>query len=312
MRDSGSQANAGRFHASSFFYQSVRTAPRHPRSQATTNWLTQAGGFGLGRMQIDFSIMVLSTQDAPYARRTNDPEVDFYTPDCDDVPFPIPAIGALEGEENYACTTRGDCHLLVYDLRLRRLFESYATNYVNGRLTSSCIASWDMTRAYTETLRGEQCTSADAAGFPIAPLLFSAEEVASGHIDHAIRFILPNERMRRGYYVHPATHAGSPAADAVDAPVYGSRFRLRADFPLASLPNDAARTVARAMQEYGLVLADGGNVALTAQSDRYGATTWTSTGLAARDLAMIVPNDLEVIDTGAAIELTYDCQRTPY
>jgi hypothetical protein len=34
-------------------------------------------------------------------------------------------------------------------------------------------------------------------------------------------------------------------------------LRLRRDFPLASLPNDGARTVAVALQRYGMFLADG-------------------------------------------------------
>ena len=46
----------------------------------------------------------------------------------------------------------------------------------------------------------------DASGGMIAPLLFSAEEVAAGHIDHAIRFILPNSRIQYKEYVRPATH----------------------------------------------------------------------------------------------------------
>ena len=52
---------------------------------------------------------------------------------------------------------------------------------------------------------------ADAAGFPIAPLLFNADELATGSINHAIRFILPNPRIRAKVFVHPATHAGAPA-----------------------------------------------------------------------------------------------------
>ena len=75
-------------------------------------------------------------------------------------------------------------------------------------------------------MRGDQCTSADAAGFPIAPMLFTADEVAAGEIAHAIRFILPNPRMasfpdgpdsntaRDPLYVRPATHAGGPSGPA--------------------------------------------------------------------------------------------------
>ena len=58
---------------------------------------------------------------------------------------------------------------------------------------------WHLKAIYPAEGRGDHCTSADAAGFPIAPLLFNADEVfaalPSGDLGHAIRFILPNGRM---------------------------------------------------------------------------------------------------------------------
>src|SRR5688500_6742732 len=135
-----------------------------------------------------------------------------------------------------------------------------------------CLAVWDTKVTYSDTLRGDQCTSADAAGFPIAPLLFTADEVAAGEIKHAIRFILPNNRIRRGY-VRPATH-GTDTTGGASAPPYGVHLRLRADYPVESLPSQGAKVVARAMQKYGMYHADGGNIALTAQSDRYTTAKW--------------------------------------
>ena len=90
----------------------------------------------------------------------------------------------------------------------------------NHALNANFLAVWDLNRVYPASGRGEQCTSADAAGLPIAPLLFNADEIAAGNINHAIRFILPNPRMRADVYVHPATHAGAPRGP-VDAPPYG-------------------------------------------------------------------------------------------
>jgi serine/threonine-protein kinase len=145
--------------------------------------------------------------------------------------------------------------------------------------------------------RGEQCTSADAAGLPITPLLFDADEVAAGEIRHAIRFILPNDRIRHVTYVRPAAHATRAASGGADSPPYGARLRLRPDFPLDSLPNDGARTVARALQRYGMILADGGNVALTARSDRHTRAKWDGL-LDSHDLAAITPADFEMVDGG--------------
>ncbi|MBI4821089.1 MAG: hypothetical protein HY791_32820 [Deltaproteobacteria bacterium] len=306
--DAGPLSAERYFPPSAWMYQDISSAALSTDSDVVTQWLSDNGGFGLGRIQIDFSIEVLTADGSP--RQTFEPTGDFYDPDCDRVLMPLPAGGALEGESGYECTSDGDCHLIVVDRAAGRLYEMWRANVTGGTFYGGCAVLWDLTRTYPAEGRGEQCTSADAAGFPIAPLLFSADEVAAGHIDHAIRFILPNARMRRGYYVRPASHAGGPSGPG-QAPVYGTRWRLRADYPLETLPNDAARVVARALQQYGMALADGGNVALTAQSDRFTTHSWAEVGLEPRDLAAIQPTDFEVIDTGAPIELTFDCMRTP-
>jgi serine/threonine-protein kinase len=186
----------------------------------------------------------------------------------------------------------------------------WRADITSGVFSGGCLAIWDLNRIYPASGRGEQCSSADAAGFPIAPLLFTADELQAGVISHAIRFILPNPRMQAGVYVHPATHAGGPSGQGM--PPYGARFRLRADYPLASLPDEGTRVIARALQRYGMLLADGGNIALTAADDRFTTAKWSdvlpsgSTGLAA-----IRVTDFEMIDAGTRIALTYDCVRNP-
>ena len=287
----------------------VTSAPVDAQSSTIIANLAAAGGFGNGRLQIDFSIVVL-TADAATPYRTFTPIGDFYTPDCDQVPVPVPAGGALEGESGYSCAHDGDCHLIVRDPSTNDLYEMWRADITNGVFRGGCLAVWDLDRIYPPAGRGEQCTSADAAGLPIAPLLFTADELQAGTIDHAIRFILPNPRMQAGVYVHPATHAGGPSGQGM--PPYGARFRLRANYPLSSLPDNGTRTIARALQKYGMILADGGNIALTAASDRFTTAKWTSvlpsgsTGLAA-----IQVTDFEMIDAGARIPLTYDCVRVP-
>lgn len=291
------------------WYRDVSTAAVDSQSPAVISWLAANGGWGLGRMQIDFSIEVLAS-DATTPKRSFTKTADFYSPDCDDAPVPIPAGGAIEGETGYTCTSNGDCHLIVVDRSSNKLYEMWRANMMNDVFYGGCLAVWDMSRIYGPSGRGENCTSADAAGFPIAPLLFTADEVAAGWIDHAIRFILPNPRMRRGVYVHPATHAGAPSGPT-DAPPYGAHLRLRPDFPLHTLPNSAARVVARAMQRYGMFLADGGNVALTAQSDRFTTHKWAEVGLSSTDLRLIQVTDFEMLDAGTRYPLTYDCVRQP-
>ncbi len=287
----------------------VSTAPLDPQSAAVISWLNGAGGFGLGRMQIDFSIEVLEA-DAQTPFRAFEATDDFYEPDCDFVPVPVPAGGALEGESGYACLSDGDCHLIVWHKPSSKLFELWRADIRGTTFRGGCLAVWDLARPYGPKGRGEQCTSADASGFPIAPLLFDADEVAAGEIRHAIRFALPNARIRHRSYVHPATHATGAASGGVDAPPYGARMRLRADYPVASLPTAGARVVARALQRYGMMLADGGNVALMGRSDRFTQHKWAGL-LGSRDLQAIRVTDFQLVDQGPRFAWNGDCVRTP-
>jgi hypothetical protein len=302
----------GLFEAANPWNEDVSTAPVSSESSSIIGALAAAGGWGNGNvLQIDFSIHLLhATPTTPFSTFVE--SAGYYSPDCDDAfPFPLPSGGAIEGQSGYTCNVgNDDCHLLVVDEAQKRLYEMYHATVVNGTLRGQCGIVWDLTKSYPANLRGDQCTSADAAGFPISAMLFTADEVAAGEITHAIRFILPNERMRAGAYVHPATHAGGPSGGP-DLPPYGVRFRLRADFPLASLPSDGARVVARAMQKYGMFLSDGGNIALTAASDAYTTHTWDEVGIDSHSLFGIAVTDMDVVELGPTVPLTYDCVRNP-
>jgi hypothetical protein len=310
----------GRFPASAPWYQDVSGAALDRESAAILAGLQARGGWGTGAVQIDFSIEVLSAPTS-LPGRTFEPTDDFFEPDCDHLPVPLPPGGRLEGESDYSCASDGDCHLIV--VQGTRLFEMWRANITGGQatggtFTGGCLAVWDLQRDYWQGqatsvsyARGDQCTSADAAGFPIAELLFDADEVQAGEIRHAVRFILPNDRIRKGEFVRPATHSGAgrgtPTSDTVP---YGARFRLRAGFDVARLPSAGARVVARALQRYGMFLADGGNIALTARSDSQTTAKWNGL-LGPRDLNMLKVSDFEVIEGGPRIPLTLDCRRQP-
>ena len=297
---------AAYFPPDAVWYRDVSVAALDPQSPAVVAYLDSVG-WGLGRMQVDFSIEVLEAP-AGTPLRSFTPTRDHFSPDCDLDPVPVPPGGTLEGEEGYECRGDGDCHLIVADRSRMKLFEMWRADIRGDSFRGGCLAVWDMTRVYPPSGRGEQCTSADAAGFPIAPLLFDADEVVSGRVEHAIRFILPNARIRALAYVHPATHGTRATSGPPDAPPYGTRLRLRADYPLASLPNEGARTVARAMQRYGMLLSDGGQVALTARSDRFTRTKWAGL-LGPLDLAGLKPRDFDMVAAGDRIPLTSACVR---
>ncbi len=300
----------GLFEADEPWNRRVDSDAKDASSDAITQWLSNAGGWGTGSMKIDFSITLqYATPSTPFQNFT--PTSEFYSPDCDHVAFPVPAGGALEGESGYACTNDGDCHLLVVDPTGKKLYEMWRafTGSGNG-FTGGCAAVWDLTKAYPANLRGDGCTSADAGGFPIGAMLFTADEIAAGEIPHAIRFILPNSRIRGGgVYVHPGTHTTGSTSGGANAPPYGVRLRLKSSFDTSSLPA-GARVVAKAMQTYGMFLADGGNIALTAADDRFTTAKWTDVGVSASSLTSLHATDFEVVDMGATVA-SHDCVRNP-
>jgi hypothetical protein len=290
--------------------QDASHAPLDPKSSEMIDWLAKANGWGTGKMQVDFEIRVLQA-DATTPRVPFRKGEGFYSADSDLVStVPLPTGGGMEGQTGYQCPLdKEDCHLIVVDRSQGKLYEAWQANYVNGILTSKSLAVWDLKRVYPPSGRGDQCGSADAAGFPIAPLLFNADELATGSIRHAIRFILPNWRMRADVFVHPATHAGGPDGPA-SAPPYGSHFRLKSSYDVSQL-KPAAQVVARAMQKYGMFLSDGGDIALTAQSDADTTAKYADVGFTTHDLQSLKVTDFEVIDGGTAIPLTFNCVRNP-
>jgi serine/threonine-protein kinase len=283
--------------------ESIENTPKDAQSDTIIAAL-QKRNWGAGRLQIDFSIDVLcapaSTQLRAFEKTEN-----FYADECDDESVPVPAGGHVEGEDGYECTGGGDCHLIV--IQNDKLYEQWVASIDSqNEYTGGCLAAWDLTRDYPDTLRGDQCSSSDAAGLPIAPLLFDADEVASGEIRHAVRFALPNTHLRNKTYVRPATHATGAASAGADGVPYGARLRLRADYPLDELPSEGARVLARALQRYGMILADGGKIALMGQDDRGTQHKWNGL-LAPRDLEMIQPQDFEMVEAGQRFTWSGSC-----
>ncbi|KAI9208633.1 uncharacterized protein BJ171DRAFT_211350 [Polychytrium aggregatum] len=293
----------------------VDSIPKSNQSDAIINWLSSNGGWGMGNtLRIDFSISLLTAdKSTPFLSwKTTD---DWYSPDCDLGSFPVPAGGALEGESGYVCAHDGDCHLLVHDPAHMRLYEMWRANYASepSKFQGGCLAIWKLDRVYGPHLRGQDCTSADAGGFPIAAMLFSADEVASGTIAHAIRFILPNQRIRRLVYALPGTHSTSAtSATNPNAPPYGVHFRLKKSFDMTRLKSSGARVVAKALQTYGMFLADGGNMALTAANDQFSVKKWTDVGIDSYALAPIQVGDFEVVNLSPANTVHYaeNCVRS--
>jgi serine/threonine-protein kinase len=326
-----SAAELPRFSSNPVWQQAVDTAALHPQSASMIQTWSALGGFGNGRMQIDFGMFVnRAAVDSATRTISGYPYDDYYSPDCDPIgsSMPVPVGARIEHNSGLSCDNEGeDCHLLV--VRGNTLYEAYHVNADSAAtLEAQCLVRWQLDAQYSPRLRGEHCTSADAAGLPIAPLLLNSDEVAAAlpipgsTLEHALRFILPNARMANDpalggvggrLYVRPATHAGSPSGPSGSVP-YGVRLRLRADFPMAGY-NAAAQVILRTLQRYGMLLADGGTIALSGESDALNANTWASLGIGARvfdttpGAQVVRAQDFEVVDTGARIAETFNCVR---
>lgn len=312
--------------------QSVRSTPIHPDSAQQIATLVELGGFGFGALRIDFEIKVVKSNPHDKMLPVLAQPFGYYTPDGDPIGslIPVPPDASIEGSRNMHCRTdTKDCHYIVK--RGNTIYETWRASRSGNQLLARILVVWDLNKALPESSRGDHCTSADAAGFPIQPLLWNADEIAasladdpsgSGNIGHAIRFILPNNRIandpelggRLGrLYVRPASHAGAPRGPK-DSIAYGSRLRLRENFPTEGY-KPAARVIINTMKVYGIALADGGNIALTAESDRYTKAKWSDIGINSRTFdrfpggRAIKAGDFDVIDTGPRIPETYKCIR---
>jgi hypothetical protein len=219
---------------------------------------------------------------------------DDWPEESDPGPYPFPGPAAIHVEGGSATSCDGDCHVLVVRAGECKLYEGYACHYQNNTWHCSNGAIWDLTRK-SAGQRPENFTSADAAGLPIAPGLVRYAEAASGEIRHAIRFTL---RCSRANYVVPASHFAVPSAcrDNPDAPPLGLRVRLRADYNLSHF-SGGALAVARAMQRYGMILADNGSPwYVSGAPNRH----WSNDAL--HSLGRLTGADFEVIDTSSLPE----------
>jgi len=170
---------------------------------------------------------------------------DFYYPDeSDPGPYPIPA--------NYQIEWGSDHHILVVDSSTCTLYEIYDGSVDgSGNWSGGSGAIWNLN---SNALRPAGWTSADAAGLPILPGLVRYDEIASGAINHAIRFTASSTNG----YIWPARHLTTDDPTKPQIPPMGARFRLKASFNISTYP-PVLQVILQAMKTYGIILADNGS-----------------------------------------------------
>jgi hypothetical protein len=220
------------------------------------------------------------------SRRTPRSRVSFeYSDESDRVRYPIPRNVHIEGGSH----STGDRHAILVDKSSCRLYELYDLQRTSHGWTAGSGAVWNLRSNH---LRPAGWTSADAAGLPIFPGLARWDEAARGAIDHALRFTTSQTRRA---YVYPARHYASSSNDPALPPM-GLRVRLKASVNVASFPPQA-RIVLRALQRYGMILADNGSPwYISGAPNKH----WSNDQL--HTLGRLTGADFEVVDTSSLPE----------
>jgi hypothetical protein len=208
-----------------------------------------------------------------------------YADESNRVRYPIPRGVHIEGGAH----ATGDRHAILVDKSACRLYELYDLRHTSRGWTAGSGAVWSLRSNH---LRPAGWTSADAAGLAMFPGLARWDEVARGVIDHALRFTAPETRRA---FVYPARHYASSSNDP-SLPPMGLRVRLKASVDVASFPRQA-RVVLRALQRYGMILADNGSPwYISGAPNRH----WSNDDL--HSLGRLTGADFEVVDTSSLAE----------
>jgi len=189
--------------------------------------------------------------------------------------------------------SQSDRHLLIVDCTNRLLYELYNVYYdaAQAKWYAGSGAFFDMK---TNNRRPDTWTSADAAGLAILPGLVRYDEAwnaAITDIGHAFRVTV---RSTNGY-VYPASHRAGSTSGALPM---GARLRLKTNVngadPALRTSDPNVRKIFRAMQKYGLIVADNGSdMYITGTFD----TRWDN-GILNPAFATLSASDFEVIQLG--------------
>jgi hypothetical protein len=306
--------------------QNISSAPVAPNSTSIINNIISQ--YGNGQFHPDFGEYTQSDNPLygiPFNVVHGDsvPKVnvviDGYPTESDIEPAPIPANAVIEGDNQNGPVTglakRGDSHLIVWDEDNNIAYEFYQASRpsenADGEWHAVQETFWNLN---TDTFRTLGWTSADAAGLPILPGLVRPDEAlpvsqgGQGVIDHAIRVTLQNDIILN-QFIYPASHVANPGNTNASTQVpMGARLRLKANVNISQLSPES-QVIARAMQQYGLIVADNGsNFFATGASYSVGASnnvtlTWKDNDIQdpVHGLKSLTYSDFEVVDLAPVV-----------
>jgi hypothetical protein len=128
---------------------------------------------------------------------------------------------------------------------------------------------------------GQHCGGADVAGFALAAGVIRPEEIAQGHIDHALAIATPY--TRQGFVACPATNGDGHNVDPAALPV-GAHVALDRSVDVSALAIPAwQKVIATALQQYGAYVVDtSGSLEVRGESNLgRGYDAWAKAGVSA-------------------------------
>lgn len=163
-----------------------------------------------------------------------------------------PFAQAVFGLPDYAVNlSNGDRHAICWSESTGELLE--VIGYSGFSAAAEAIVTWDL-NSYTLPRNGGVPVGVVAACFPVAPLMFTYQDLldcgASGDLGHMLGLSVYDYGTT---FAWPARKSDGTQAGGVPG---GTVFRLKSNFSLNSLPNNALKAVARTLQKYGAVIYD--------------------------------------------------------
>ncbi|HEX3745449.1 MAG TPA: hypothetical protein VHW09_16010 [Bryobacteraceae bacterium] len=232
-----SQSGCPMFPPDNIWNRKIQDLPLDPNSPAYVSHMGPNN-----KLHADFGALSGYRYTVTDGRESNN-DMTLGSDESDRGPYRIPDSAAVE--------SGSDRHVLVVDQGNCLLYElGGATHTGAGRWSADVGAIFDLR---SNKLRPEGWTSADGAGTAIVPGLARYDEVASGHIHHAVRFTSLHTRRA---FVWPARHFASSSSDPTLPPM-GERFRLKADVDISRF-SPSTRVLLTALKEYGMILCDNG------------------------------------------------------
>jgi hypothetical protein len=193
-----------------------------------------------------------------------------------------------------------DNHALVLQRQSCMIYELYRASFSGNVLSAYSGAAWSLKKDFAPL--PPNTPSAMSSGLSLYAGMIRWDEVAAGHVNHALNWAAPAGTTSQWGFVRPASDAAGVAYNgSTNYPLpFGARLRLRATFNTSKF-GPQSRAIAEAMKTYGIYLADTGMTNELYNSIATGGSShWSASDLAS--LQKIHISDFEVLQLGPVLQ----------